>query len=236
MRAETLGDLGVPTLAEVLLAVGRRPFLDVELKGDPGPGVVAALAAGRGPELHNAVISSFDRAALEAIGRRAPTWPRWLNARTLDDSVVSAAQDLGCRGVSRVAACEWPGALEIPDRDVATSRRRRLADSALTLGRRRAGRRSPPERARPRSTIARHISRGLARRRGDLRGGRRTGWSPAVSAGRWARAPRSQSTGQQQPVPPQQDEPATTGRPGRGAGRLTGRIEAALQQRAWSPR
>lgn len=103
MRAETLGDLGVPTLAEVLLAVGRRPFLDVELKGDPGPGVVADLAAGRGPELHNAVISSFDRAALDAIGRRAPTWPRWLNARTLDDSVVSAAHDLGCRGVS----IEW---------------------------------------------------------------------------------------------------------------------------------
>lgn len=103
LRSDALGDLGVPTLEDVLLAVGRRPFLDVELKVDPGPAVIEVLAAGRGPELHNAVLSSFDHAALEAVARRAPTWPRWLNSVSLDDAVVEAALALGCRGV----AVQW---------------------------------------------------------------------------------------------------------------------------------
>jgi glycerophosphoryl diester phosphodiesterase len=98
-----LFDLGVPTLEDVLRVAGPRPFLDVELKVDPGPVVVEVLAAGRGPELHNAVISSFDHAALAAVGRRAPTWPRWLNTRVLDDATVELATGLGCRGVS----VEW---------------------------------------------------------------------------------------------------------------------------------
>lgn len=103
MGSTALLDFGVPTLEAVLRAVGRRPFLDVELKGDPGPGVVEVLAAGRGPELHNAVVSSFDHAALEAIARRAPTWPRWLNTERLDEATVAEALALGCRGVS----VEW---------------------------------------------------------------------------------------------------------------------------------
>lgn len=103
MRSGALFDLGVPTLEDVLRVVGRRPFLDVELKVDPGPSVIEVLAAGRGPELHNAVISSFDHAALEAVGRRAPTWPRWLNTRTFDATTVADATALGCRGVS----VEW---------------------------------------------------------------------------------------------------------------------------------
>jgi glycerophosphoryl diester phosphodiesterase len=57
--AAALAVLGVPTLAEVLAAVGRRPFLDVELKADVGPVVVQVLAAGRGRDLTNAVITSF---------------------------------------------------------------------------------------------------------------------------------------------------------------------------------
>lgn len=103
MQSGALVDLGVPTLEDVLRAVGRRPFLDVELKGDPGPAVVEVLAAGRGPELHNAVVSSFDHAALEAIARRAPTWPRWLNTVSLDEATIADARALGCRGVS----VEW---------------------------------------------------------------------------------------------------------------------------------
>jgi glycerophosphoryl diester phosphodiesterase len=103
LSSRALLDLGVPTLEDVLHVAGRGPFLDVELKVDPGPVVVEVLAAGRGAELHNAVISSFDRAALAAVGRRAPMWPRWLNTRTLDDSTVEAAVALGCRGVS----VEW---------------------------------------------------------------------------------------------------------------------------------
>jgi len=100
LSSRALLDLGVPALEDVLRVAGRRPFLDVELKVDPGPVVVEVLAAGRGPELHNAVVSSFDRAALEGVGRRAPTWPRWLNARSLDGTVIAAALDLGCQGVS----------------------------------------------------------------------------------------------------------------------------------------
>jgi glycerophosphoryl diester phosphodiesterase len=101
--AEVLGRFGVPTLAQVLESVGRRPFLDVELKVDVGLAVVEVLAAGRGPELHNAVVSSFDHVALEAVARRVPTWPRWLNTVTLDDVTVAEALGLGCRGVS----VEW---------------------------------------------------------------------------------------------------------------------------------
>jgi glycerophosphoryl diester phosphodiesterase len=103
MSSAALLDLGVPTLEDVLRAAGRRPFLDVELKVDPGSVVVEILAAGRGPELHNAVISSFDRATLDAVRRRAPGWPRWLNSRTLDEATVAVARTLGCRGVS----VEW---------------------------------------------------------------------------------------------------------------------------------
>jgi len=103
MSAAALFDLGVPTLEDVLRIAGRRPFLDVELKIDPGPAAIEVLASGRGPELHNAVVSSFDHAALEAVARRAPTWPRWLNTATLDGAAVATATALGCRGVS----VEW---------------------------------------------------------------------------------------------------------------------------------
>lgn len=103
LSAGALTEFGVPTLADVLAAVGRRPFLDVELKGDPGPTIVEVLAAGRGPALVNAVVSSFDRVALERMAHLAPTWPRWLNATTLDAATIAAALDLGCRAV----AVEW---------------------------------------------------------------------------------------------------------------------------------
>jgi glycerophosphoryl diester phosphodiesterase len=100
VRADDLAGLGVPTLEEVLHSAGRRAFLDVELKVDPGPVAVEILAAGRGPALHRAVVSSFDHGALQGVGHRAPTWPRWLNTKTLDARVVAEAAALGCRGVS----------------------------------------------------------------------------------------------------------------------------------------
>lgn len=103
VSSSTLGSLGIPTLAQVLLSVGRRPFLDVELKVDVGLAAVEVLAAGRGPELRNAVISSFERGALEAVARRAPAWGRWLNTHVLDAAAIADAQALGCRGV----AAEW---------------------------------------------------------------------------------------------------------------------------------
>ncbi len=103
LTADALGDLGVPTLAEVLAAVPRRAFLDVELKGDYGRAVVEVLAAGRGAGLANAVVSSFQPETLERVAGLAPTWPRWLNTADLTPATVAAARDLGCRGV----AAEW---------------------------------------------------------------------------------------------------------------------------------
>lgn len=103
MRSGVLVDLGVPTLEDVLRVVGRRAFLDVELKVDTGLAGVEVLAAGRGPELNNAVISSFDPRALEGIEHRVPRWPRWLNANALEEATVGLAVRLGCRGV----ALEW---------------------------------------------------------------------------------------------------------------------------------
>jgi glycerophosphoryl diester phosphodiesterase len=103
VSAEALERFGVPALADVLEAVGRRPFLDVELKVDAGPALVEVLAAGRGPELHHAVVSSSDPAALDGVARRAPAWRRWLIAPALDAAAVADALALGCRGV----AIEW---------------------------------------------------------------------------------------------------------------------------------
>jgi glycerophosphoryl diester phosphodiesterase len=129
MRSEVLVELGLPTLEEVLAVAGRRAFLDVELKVDLGRGVVEVLAGGRGPELHNAVVSSFDHAALRTIGRRAPAWPRWLNARSLTETTVADALALGCRGVS----IEWHA---LDEASVALARSAGLEVAAWTVRRR----------------------------------------------------------------------------------------------------
>jgi glycerophosphoryl diester phosphodiesterase len=98
--AAALAAIGVPTLAGVLATAGRRSFLDVELKEDLGKVVVELLAGARGPGLSNAVVSSFEVAALERIGHLAPAWPRWLNSHTLGSFEIETALRLGCRGVA----------------------------------------------------------------------------------------------------------------------------------------
>jgi glycerophosphoryl diester phosphodiesterase len=103
LTAEALGDLGVPTLADVLAAVPRRAFLDVELKGDPGRAVVEVLAAGRGADLLAAVVSSFEPEPLERVAGLAPSWPRWLNTVDLEPATISTALELGCQGI----AADW---------------------------------------------------------------------------------------------------------------------------------
>lgn len=103
LTADALGGLGVPTLADVLAAVPRRAFLDVELKGDPGRAVVEVLAAGRGADLHGAVVSSFEPEPLERIAGLAPAWPRWLNTEDLEPATIAKALELGCQGV----AADW---------------------------------------------------------------------------------------------------------------------------------
>jgi glycerophosphoryl diester phosphodiesterase len=103
LTARALGEIGVPTLAGMLAAVGRGPFLDVELKVDVGPVVVEVLAAGRGPDLTRAVVSSFHPVALERVAHLAPRWGRWLNSPVLEEATVDGAVALGCRGI----AAEW---------------------------------------------------------------------------------------------------------------------------------
>lgn len=103
LRARALEELGVPSLADVLAAVPHRAFLDVELKGRHGRAVVEVLAAGRGPGLVNAVVSSFEPDTLERVAGLVPSWPRWLNAADLEPATIAAATELQCRAIS----VEW---------------------------------------------------------------------------------------------------------------------------------
>jgi glycerophosphoryl diester phosphodiesterase len=100
LTAADLAGHGVPTLAEVLAAIPRRAFLDVELKADLGRPVMEVLAAGRGADLQRAVVSSFEVAALERIRSLAPAWPLWLNCDHLRPREVRVAAELGCSGIS----------------------------------------------------------------------------------------------------------------------------------------
>ena len=100
LTSDSLERHDVPTLEAVLAAIPRRAFLDVELKGSHGRAAVDVLTAGRGPALERAVVSSFETATLERVGRLAPSWPRWLNTQELSEATIGVATDLGCRGIS----------------------------------------------------------------------------------------------------------------------------------------
>ncbi len=91
---------GIPTLADVLASAGPGPYLDVELKGEPVPGVVPVLESFRGPALPRTVVSSFEVETLRWLAGLRPDWPRWLNADELTPATIWLAADLGCRGVS----------------------------------------------------------------------------------------------------------------------------------------
>jgi glycerophosphoryl diester phosphodiesterase len=103
LSATELEPLGVPTLAAVLAALPRSAFLDIELKETFGRGLVEVLAAGRGPALHNAVVSSFDPTAIGRIRDLVPGWPCWLNTVDLSTATIAHATELGCTGVSVLA-------------------------------------------------------------------------------------------------------------------------------------
>jgi glycerophosphoryl diester phosphodiesterase len=105
LTAGQLAQLRVPTLSAVLAAVGRRSFLDVELK-EWVPAVVGVLEAARaGPDggLERTVISSFHDEILREVGRLRPGWPRWLNSWDLSAATIERVQGLGCEGI----AAEW---------------------------------------------------------------------------------------------------------------------------------
>jgi glycerophosphoryl diester phosphodiesterase len=129
VRQRALEELGVPSLADALAAIPHRAQLDVELKGRHDRVVVEVLAAGRGPGLVNAVVSSFEPDTLERIGGLAPSWPRWLNAREISSATISRAAELGCTAI----AVEFHA---IDARAVAAARAAGLAVAAFTVRRR----------------------------------------------------------------------------------------------------
>jgi glycerophosphoryl diester phosphodiesterase len=81
----------------------RRAFLDIELKVPFGRILLEVLAAGRGPDLANAVVSSFHDEALRRIHGMAPLWPMWLNSDDLTPATIARAERLDCSGIS----AEW---------------------------------------------------------------------------------------------------------------------------------
>ncbi len=95
-----LASVGVPTLREVLAAVPRRAFLDVELKEDVGSAVVPLLRSARGDPPEGVVVSSFDAAALRTVRALAPEWPTWLIVVVLGPRGVRRASVLGCSGIA----------------------------------------------------------------------------------------------------------------------------------------
>jgi glycerophosphoryl diester phosphodiesterase len=106
LTAAELAEHGIPTLGDVLSAVGCDPFLDVELK-ERVDGAVAALELERGrtdddgrPILRSAAVSSFQPSILEWLAGERPAWPRWLNAFDLQPARIERAASLGCEAIS----------------------------------------------------------------------------------------------------------------------------------------
>jgi len=124
-----LEELRVATLSDVLAALPRRSFLDVEIKVPIGLSGVEVLASARGPDLRRAVISSFDAAALRQIHHLAPRWPIWLNAGDLSEETIDLALELECMAVS----VQWRS---IDRRSIARARAAGLDVAAWTVTRR----------------------------------------------------------------------------------------------------
>jgi glycerophosphoryl diester phosphodiesterase len=103
LTADELAPLGVPRLAAVLDALPRRAFLDIELKEPFGRPLIEVLAAGRGPDMLNAVVSAFEPATIGRIRDLVPGWPCWLNTLDLAPATIATAAELGCVGIS----VEW---------------------------------------------------------------------------------------------------------------------------------
>ena len=100
LTAAALDGLGVARLDAALAALPRRAFLDVELKEVFGRGLIEILAAGRGPDLQNAVVSAFDPAIIGRLHDLVPGWPCWLNVHHLTGATIRQATELGCVAIA----------------------------------------------------------------------------------------------------------------------------------------
>jgi glycerophosphoryl diester phosphodiesterase len=92
--------LGVPALSEVLAALPRMLFLDLELKVPPLASFAPTVREWRGERAERLVISSFDDDALREVGSLAPEWPRWLNVEVAAPGTLTRARALGVVGIS----------------------------------------------------------------------------------------------------------------------------------------
>jgi glycerophosphoryl diester phosphodiesterase len=126
LTVDELDSLGIPRLAEVLEALPRRAFLDIELKEPFGRPLIEVLAAGRGPDMLNAVVSAFDPGTIARFRDLVPGWPCWLNARDLKPATIAIAAGLGCLGI----AAQWRA---IRPAGVAAARAAGLAVVAWTV-------------------------------------------------------------------------------------------------------
>ena len=110
LTASALGTIGIPTLAEVLALAGREPFLDVELKGDPGPAAVevACRRAGAGARAGGRVVvrsrprwtaSAVLAAGLAALAQHATTSTRRPSQRR-SRSAVAGWRSTGVRSTA----------------------------------------------------------------------------------------------------------------------------------------
>jgi glycerophosphoryl diester phosphodiesterase len=131
LAAAALTNEEIPRLQEILVAMPRAAFLDIELKVPPSSTFIQLLDAARGHagNLANAVVSSFDPRTLESIGPARPGWRRWLNALSLDLGAIDLARDIGCTGIS----AQWRS---IDERSMRVAGRAGLEVAAWTVRRR----------------------------------------------------------------------------------------------------
>jgi glycerophosphoryl diester phosphodiesterase len=126
LDAAELGPIGVPSLAEALMAAPAPAFLDIELKEDVVGASVPVIRAARGDPPAGVVVSSFDPAVLALLRALAPDWPTWLNARDLAPTTIRRAADLGCAAIS----VRWPA---VGSASVAAAREAGLDVAAWTV-------------------------------------------------------------------------------------------------------
>jgi glycerophosphoryl diester phosphodiesterase len=93
-----LAEIGIPTLAQALVAMPTTTLIDLELKEQPTDALFTTLVAARGAEAEGVVLSSFSPSVLRAVEGHAPHWSRWLNAESAAEAEEAAR--LGCDGLS----------------------------------------------------------------------------------------------------------------------------------------